>query len=412
MANSMSIPIIFKSDNKGIQEATGGLDKLKGALGGIAGGATVAAAAIGAAITAVANYAVDATKAAADARKITAGLETILGNTGSFGETADEIKATTKELMDFNKILGESVGVDDEVFSALQRNWASVPSIARMGVKGLEKLTTVAADVAAGTGNDLESIATAFSKAFEDPETAIAKLKKTGVFFTQDQQDYYDALVKTGDAAKAQGFLIETMGNKFRGVAQAIASPFDRLDVILGNVQETIGDALLPTFDKILPQFGQLIADMVASPEFVKFLDDLGKGFEKIAPLLPDIVKSLGDFVKNILPTIMQNTPAMIQLFGGVVKLLSGLASAANWVSQNFPNFNPIKLDPFWSKMLDLGGNLDNLFGAGPSTSSNQASSSVNINVQTLVPTAETGRVIANSLQQYQNTGGYVGSVR
>jgi hypothetical protein len=407
MANSMSIPIIFKSDNKGIQDATGGLDKLKGALGGVAGGATAAVAVIGAAIAAVGDFAVDATKAAADARKITAGLETILGNTGSFGNTAEEIKATTKELTDFNKTLGESVGVDDEVFSGLQRNWASVPSIARTGVKGLEQLTTVAADVAAGTGNDLESIATTFAKAFEDPETAIAKLKKAGVFFTKDQQDYYDALVQTGDAAKAQGFLIETMGDKFKGVAQAVASPFDRLDVILGNVQETIGDALLPAFDKILPQFGQLVSDLVASPEFVQFLDDIAQGFEKIAPNLPDIVNSLGDFVKESLPKFVQYLPTMIAILDGIVKAVTAIVGGYTKILENTPNWVPITFDRTLLGRA-LSGNWDNFWGTGPSSSNAPASSQVNINVQSLVPTAETGRVIAQSLQDYGAYGGRV----
>jgi phage-related protein len=190
----------------------------------------------------------------------------------------------------------------------------AVPDLASLGVDGLENLLKVAADVAAGTGKDLDSIAGAFTKVAGDGETALSKLLRQGIVFTDEQKKVYESLIESNDELGAQAFLIETLGDKYEGAAEAVANPFDQLAEIFKNFQETVGAQLLPVLEDLVPQIQAFFDELASDPEFIKFLEDMVDEFVKMAPELKDLVPKMLDLAKVAIPAMITLLPQLVDI--------------------------------------------------------------------------------------------------
>jgi phage-related protein len=316
----ISLDIVSKFQDLGLKNAEAGLSGLsKTAKGfGVAAGAVFAAAG-----AAAVGFGIASIKAAAESEAVTRGLENAVKNAGAFGSSAAEIDKVTQAFDKASTSLAEMSGIDDEVINGIKTSWLAVPAIAGMGIQGINDLAVTAADVAAGTGKDIEGVANIFSKAFENPASALGKLEKAGIFVTDSQKAMYESMVANGDAAGAQAMLIDTLGATYAGAAEAAANPFDRLKVIFENLMETVGGALMPAIEKIVPVFSEFIAGLAADPAFQDFLEQLGEAFgllmESLQPLLPVLL----DLITSLLPPIMSLIETLVPV---VVKLVEAFA--------------------------------------------------------------------------------------
>lgn len=316
-ARGVDIPVVFKSDTKGLSDAEGALGKIGGVLGnvGIAAGVAFAAAAAGAVA-----FGVGALKAAADADHITKNMENAAKNAGLFGSSAGEISKVTEALDKHSTKLAEMTGVDDEYINGLKTSWLAVPAIAGMGIDGINRLATISLDIAASAGKDAEGVATSIAKAFENPETALAKLQKAGVFLTDQQNEMYTQLVETGQAAEAQAYLVDTLGEKYKGAAEAAANPFDRLKVIFENLQETIGSAMLPAIEKLVPVIAEFVDKLTASPAFQQFIEVLATTFQQLTDALLPLLQPIMDLIMTLLPPLMEIIQALVPVVIAIVE--------------------------------------------------------------------------------------------
>lgn len=345
----LRIPIVSKFDDRGVRDARNGLDRLGSFAKGA--GAVLAGAFAGMAIGAGA-FAVQSVKAADEAWKIGKGLENAIKNAGIFGTTDVDIKKATTALQDHAKTLGELIGVDDEVITSMERTWMAVPELAALGIPGIENLAKVTADVAAGTGKDIESIGGAFIKIAGDEETAMSKLARMGIVFTDDQKAAYQAFLDANDQIGAQAYLVDQLGTTYSGAAEAMASPLDRISTMWGNFQETIGTALMPALEKLVPILGDAIATMVADPKFQTFLVDISNAFIDMLPSVTDILPSFMDLIQVLLPALIELTPAIIaglkfvaDMFsstskegGGLKDMVKFLSDGLVWLFQAIQN--------------------------------------------------------------------------
>lgn len=332
---AINLPIVAKFDKKGVDEAKAGLSGLGESAKKMGMASKLA---IAGAVAGVAAFGISALKAASDAQQVANGLQQMAKNSGMFGSKAADIKAGTDAMMKQSAELAKLTGIDDEAFSSLKRNWMSVPALAATGASGLNNLAKVAADVSVGTGKDLEAVGTMFAKAFASPETAIAKLQKGGIVFTKTQQDMYNSLVASGDAAKAQGYLIDQLGSKYAGTAEAAASPFERLKYIFEDLQETVGAALMPAFSKLVDVLGPLfekIGPLLATAfgALTPIFDVLGpvidaviSAFTMLSPVLTQLFSFIGSTVMAVIPvfTSLMNLlmPVITQLIPPIISLL------------------------------------------------------------------------------------------
>jgi hypothetical protein len=370
-----------KPFKKGMQSAATSTSLLTGSLKTIA---AVAAASMAAATAAVLGFVYSSLQAADESRKISNGLEQAVKNSKAFGKSSSNIAAVTEALGAASTKLGELAGIDDEVISGMKRNWLAVPKIAATGVAGINKLAQVAADVAAGTGKDLETVATAFTKAYGDPKGALAKLQKAGIVLTDTEKARYNALIKSGKETEALGFLADTLGKKFEGAAQAAASPFERLKVIWGNFQEDIGAAFLPILDQLLPDLQKAFKDLAVDPEFRK------------------AIQELADQIKTTLPDLVKNLPSIVRLLGqaatAIVTITNAIGALPDWVHNN-----QWLASIFGLGVLDPNVKTSTPFQMGAPKAQN---TNVTINVNSVSSSAETGRAVANALQSYIKSGG------
>lgn len=313
MATKYQIPIIFKSDKKGIKDAEDGL----AAFGKFAAGVGVAlGAAFIAAGAATVAFGAQALKAAAEAEAITRGLENAAKNAGVFGDKAASIGKATKALDEHSKSLGELTGIDDEIINQIKTGWLAVPQLAALGTKGLNDLAEVVADTAAGTGKDITAIGLAFQRIAGDSETAFSKLTRAGIVFTDEQKATYDSLLSTNGEMAAQQYLVEQLGQKYEGAAEVMANPFARIDVIMGNLNETIGLALLPAFESVIPQLQSFINNMTEDPAFQQFLEDMGTNFANMLTHLPGVLQTMGQLGEKAMPAVNAFFPALNEALG------------------------------------------------------------------------------------------------
>lgn len=314
----------------GMGNAAKDTDGLTGALKGFGVAAGVAFAAAGAAALA---FGAASIKAAAESEAISKGMENAAKNAGVFGQSAADIGKATAALDDHSTKLAELTGIDDELFNSMKTGWLATPSLAALGTEGINNLATVAADVAKGTGKDIGAIGLAFQKVAGDSETALSKLSKQGIILEDSQKGVYEAMVAAGDEAGAQAYLIETLGEKYKGAAEAAANPFDRLKVIFENLMETVGKALLPAIETLVPIIADFITNLTASPEFQVFLEELAKTFQELLtallPLLPPIMDlilallpPLMDLIKGLAPVVVMLIEAFMPLIMAVIEPL------------------------------------------------------------------------------------------
>jgi hypothetical protein len=230
----ISIPIVSEFDGKGISNAVQQFKQLEGAGAkaqfAIKKAAVPAAAALGGLAVALG----DAVKGAMEDAAAQAQLA--LSITNSTGATDKQIAA----LEDWISAQGRLLGVtDDELRPALAKLARQTASIeeAQAGV-------TLAMNISAATGKSLETVTTALEKAYGGQVGALAKLDPS-----------LKGLIKDGmSAGEAMGIL----DAKFTGAAETAANSaeggFKRLGVTLSETKESIGAALLPVVEAILPK--------------------------------------------------------------------------------------------------------------------------------------------------------------
>jgi hypothetical protein len=313
---AISLPIVSKFDDKGVNQAESGLNKLGGFAekAGIAVAAGMAVAA-GAAIA----FGVESLKAAAEAEAVTRGLENAAKNAGVFGDRAAGISTATDALDAHSKALGEMSGIDDEIINQIKTGWLAVPSLAALGTEGLNKLAEVTADTAAGTGKDVQAIGLAFQRVAGDTESAFSKLTRAGIVFTDEQKATFDSILETNGEMAAQGYLVEELGKKYEGAAEAAANPFDRLDVIFGNLKETIGASLLPAFEEVIPIIQNMIDKFVSDPEFQTFLATMSDTLSNMLPRLEPVITNFNRLMIDLLPGLNP----LLDIMGGLLETIS-----------------------------------------------------------------------------------------
>jgi len=332
----INLSILSKFDSKGIGQATSGLDKLGKLAGGfgIAAGAAFAAAAAGAVA-----FGISSIKAAAESESVARSLEQIAKNSGAFGKTEDEVRGAVKQLTAYTTELSKLTGVDDEVINSVIRGFIAVPELAAKGVDGLKNMAKVALDVAAGTGKSVEAIGSAFIKVAGDESTALSKLLRAGIVFTEAQKDIYNQTLETNGEIAAQDYLIGELGTTFEGAAEAAANPFLRLQAILEDFQENLGSAFLPALEAAIPIIQEAVDAFVASPEFATFIEDASAGFSEMLEFLPDVLGSMTNLANDALPLLNELLP----IFNNLVTLGSqGLGGMAKESGNAFKTLSDV----------------------------------------------------------------------
>jgi hypothetical protein len=230
---AISIPIIAEFTGNGIEKArkefaqleTAG-EKAQFAIKKAAIPATAALAGVGAALF-------DATKGAIE----DAAAQDLLANNlrKTTGATDAQIAATEDWISTQGQLLGVA---DDQLRPALAKLSRATGSVTKA-----QELATQAMDIAAATGKPLESVVGALEKAYGGNMTALGRLAPEYRQLIKDGASFEEVMAKLG----------ETTGGAATEAANTAAGQFGRMKVALNETKESVGAALLPAIEAILP---------------------------------------------------------------------------------------------------------------------------------------------------------------
>lgn len=202
---------------------------------------------------------------------------------------AEQIRNTTKatdaeieSVEDFINVQARATGVaDDELRPAFAKLVTATGDLGRA-----QELLAVAQDTAAGTGRGLDSVITAMMKG---------------------QQGSVDLFQRMGVATKdAEGNtmsfdeVLTNLKEKFDGLAETKADPFDKLRVAFGELAESLGTFLVPVMETL----AEHLADLAA------WLEDLSPGWRKLAVYGALAAAALGP-VLSIVGTMLTVLPKL-----------------------------------------------------------------------------------------------------
>jgi hypothetical protein len=230
---AINIPIISSLDTKGFDKAKREFANLEGVGAKSAFALKKAALPAAAAVGALGVAAFDAAKGAMEDAAAQAQLtQTIKKNTTA---TDAQISANEKWISTQGKLLGVA---DDDLRPALAKLVTQTGSVTKA-----QELAALSMDIAAATGKPLAAVTDAVARAAGGNTKALAKLDPK-----------LKGLIKDGlDAEGAMSVLADTFGGAATTKANTAQGQFQRLQLSLAETKETIGAALLPIIEKVLP---------------------------------------------------------------------------------------------------------------------------------------------------------------
>jgi hypothetical protein len=180
-------------------------------------------------------------------------------------------KATQVQIDQAEKLIGKmqitSAVADDDLRPAFQKLF-----IATGDVTKANRYLQIALDTSAATGKDLDAVTQAMSRALAGNDTALNRLIPS----LKGAKDPLAELERT-----------------FKGAAEAAADldPYQRMEIVMGEIDESIGAVLLPTLEKFSDWFVTILPDIQNfSNGLLKALDD-----PRVKSSIDSMMKSLGD---------------------------------------------------------------------------------------------------------------------
>jgi hypothetical protein len=230
---AINIPIISSLDTSGFDKAKKEFAQLEGVGAKSAYAVKKAAIPAAAALGGLAVAAFDAAKGAMEDAAAQAQLAQTIGkNTKA---TKDQIAANEDWISTQGKLLGVA---DDELRPVLAKLVTQTKDVTKA-----QQLASLAMDVAAATGKPLATVSDAMAKAAGGQTKALAKLSPELRDLIKEGMTADEAIAKLGD----------TFGGAATTKANTAQGQFQRLSLSLAETKETIGAALLPVIEKVLP---------------------------------------------------------------------------------------------------------------------------------------------------------------
>lgn len=254
---ALAIPIVSEFDGTGVKKAIKEFQQLEG-------------------VGAKAGFAIR--KAAVPAAAALAGLGAALG--AATMAAIEDQKAQAQLALDLQNVAGAS---QSAIASA--ENWIAVQSLATgisddqlrpalaalvRGTKDVgqaQNALAMAMDISTATGMDLTSVSDALAKAYQGNFKALRSLSPEMA-----------AMIKEGATLEeVMNVLGGTFGGSTAVAAETAAGKMQRMKVALDETKESIGAALLPALESVLPYFQKVAAWANKNPEaFLKVAAAIG----------------------------------------------------------------------------------------------------------------------------------------
>lgn len=303
------------------------------------------------------------TKSTSEASKALSGIQkgvgtiksALLGAAGALGvgiglksviTSAEESEKTLAQMDAVLKSTGDASGLTKKQLLDLADSQAKVTTFSKGTTEQAENMlltfTGIGKNVFPETLQATEDMATAMhmdatqaamtlGKALNDPSTGLSKLTKQGVTFTTAQKKQIIAMQKAGNTAGAQKIILQELEREFGGSAKAAGSTFAGQLTIAQNtlkgVGVTIGSALLPVLNSLLPQ---LVGIAQQFGNFVKnHQTDIKNMAMQAGNFATSLVKNVIPIVKDIINFVISHKTLVLGVITGIGAAVASLKIAA-----------------------------------------------------------------------------------
>ena len=295
-----------------------------------------------------------------------------------------ETAATTKRMAAYADQVNKATGIDDEQIKAVQRKllvFKSLRSTADELGGTFDRATQAAIDLAAGGFGSLETNARLLGRILENPTANLNALTRAGITFTEAEKRKVAQLQESGKELQAQDLVLKSIEGRVSGLAEASATPFEKLTAQFNQLGDAIGEQMLGPLEEINKE----VSAWLGTPQGRKDVEAIADAFVEGAKGVRDMAKFLGE-VKGFLDSITSFN--------------------MDWVGA---------LRDFRNSVLGTvtGGGGNNATGDGSGRgstpfggTSRMGNKSVTVNINTPIDSVSAGREIRRVLADYDRANG------
>jgi hypothetical protein len=329
---AITVPILSEWNKQALDKAQKDIDtfgkKAGKAFDGLAKAGRKVAIGIGAVGVAAVAVGKDLIAAGEAAATSNARIDQIAESMELFG---DETKVATKRIKDLANQIARKTGIDQNQIKQAQATLLTFSEIAETAGEvgsSFDRATQAAIDLAAAGFGTAETNAVQLGKALNDPITGLTALTRSGVTFTEQQKELIASLVESGNTLEAQDMILAAIEQQVGGTAEATANASDKMRVAFSQLQERLGEKLLPVFERFT---NFIIDDLVPALEraYNWAMPRFQAAWESISSTLGPIISRLRDeltpIVERIVKFMKENT-AVVKTF---LAVLAGAAAIA-----------------------------------------------------------------------------------
>lgn len=262
----------------------------------------------------------------AESRKADIQLRFMLENMQGISAATDK---TIKRMAKFADTVSRATGIDDEQVKAVQRKLLVFKTLRQTADElggTFDRTTQAAIDLAAAGFGSMETNAVKLGRVLQDPVRNLNALNRAGITFTDVEKRKITALQESGDLLGAQAIVLKSVENRVKGVAEASATPFEKMLQQFNQIGDSIGEAMLPALEDMNKEVSEwlatpqgrkdveAIADAFVAASYgvrdmAKFLKEV-KGFlDGITRFNMDWVQALADFQQGVIDAVAPDSP-------------------------------------------------------------------------------------------------------
>lgn len=310
----------------------------------------------------------------AESRKADIQLRFMLENMQGVGAATD---ATVKRMAEYADQVNRATGVDDEQVKAVQRKLLVFKTLRQTADElggTFDRTTAAAIDLAAAGFGDMEANAIKLGRVLQDPTRNLNALSRAGITFTEAEKRKIKALQESGKLLEAQDMILLSVENRVKGIAEASATPFEKLNAQFQQIGDSIGEAMLPALESMNME----VSKWLSTPQGQKDVRAIADAFVAMANAIKDVVLFLKQ-VKDLFDAISKFNMDWVGALRGARDFLIGGGAPAS----------------------TRGGN-----SSAPGGARSKSNSAPVINFNAPVDSVSAGREVARVLADYNRANG------
>jgi hypothetical protein len=231
--------------------------------------------------------------------------------------TGGQVGYTSQQLQKMASDLQKTTLFGDE--QILKDATAQLLTFTNISGEQFQRTQKAALDLATRLDGDLKGASIQLGKALNDPVANLSALSRSGIQFSEEQKAVIKSLAESGQLAEAQTIILDELNKQYGGSAEAAAKAdggITQLANAFGDLQEVIGQTLMPMITPLVNKLREIIERMQGASEHTKRMAVvIGLAASAIGPLL------------FVLPQFARG----IKLVTSAVKIMNGTLAASPW---------------------------------------------------------------------------------